>query len=107
MPDLQLAHGLAFADLYGADGLARIDGLFLAALAAADAELTERRGGARRGSRPVAGPGGAAPRPEGASAGRGGGVRRPGTGIGAWGVVRRAVQRARFRAPRHGLARRR
>src|SRR3990172_4087812 len=47
MPDLQLAHGLAFADLYGADGLARIDGLFLAALAAADAELKDRLVAAR------------------------------------------------------------
>ncbi|MEX1206709.1 MAG: FAD-dependent oxidoreductase [Dongiaceae bacterium] len=49
MPDLQLAHGLAFADLYGADGLARIDGLFLAALAAADAELKDRLAAARAG----------------------------------------------------------
>ena len=30
--DLQLAHGLAFADLYGSEGLARIDAAFLAGL---------------------------------------------------------------------------
>src|SRR5262245_1982715 len=42
MTDLTLAHGLAFADLYRADGLARIDGLFRDHLAAADADLAGR-----------------------------------------------------------------
>ena len=31
--DLRLAHGLAFADLYASEGLARIDALFLDSLA--------------------------------------------------------------------------
>jgi NADPH-dependent glutamate synthase beta subunit-like oxidoreductase/NAD(P)H-flavin reductase len=39
---LKLAHGLAFADLYRRDGLARIDSLFLASLAAANADLKSR-----------------------------------------------------------------
>jgi NADPH-dependent glutamate synthase beta subunit-like oxidoreductase/NAD(P)H-flavin reductase len=47
MTDLTLAHGLAFADLYRADGLARIDGLFRAHLAAADADLDRRLGEGR------------------------------------------------------------
>jgi len=40
--DLNLAHGLEFADLYRPEGLERIDGLFLTALAAGDAALRER-----------------------------------------------------------------
>ncbi|CAG0995765.1 Dihydroorotate dehydrogenase B (NAD(+)), electron transfer subunit [Burkholderiales bacterium] len=39
---LRLAHGLAFADLYSTAGAARIDGLFLAHLDAADAPLAAR-----------------------------------------------------------------
>ncbi|MBX6320391.1 MAG: FAD-dependent oxidoreductase [Rhodospirillaceae bacterium] len=48
MPELELAHGLSFADLYRADGLARIDALFQESLAASDAELAERLAAARR-----------------------------------------------------------
>jgi NADPH-dependent glutamate synthase beta subunit-like oxidoreductase/NAD(P)H-flavin reductase len=47
MTDLTLAHGLAFADLYRADGLARIDGLFRAHLAATDADLDRSLADAR------------------------------------------------------------
>src|SRR5262245_24124528 len=36
MTDLHLAHGLDLADLYCADGLARLDALFLAELAETD-----------------------------------------------------------------------
>ncbi|MFO1061103.1 MAG: FAD-dependent oxidoreductase [Dongiaceae bacterium] len=39
MTDLHLAHGLDLADLYRADGLARLDALFLAELEGADASL--------------------------------------------------------------------
>ncbi len=42
MPALELAHGLAFADLYASDGLARVDALFMGELEAADAELARR-----------------------------------------------------------------
>jgi len=42
MTELTLAHGLALTDLYQADGLARIDGLFREHLAAADAGLAGR-----------------------------------------------------------------
>jgi hypothetical protein len=42
MPSLTLAHGLAFADLYRPEGLARLDALFLDALGQADAELKSR-----------------------------------------------------------------
>ena len=42
MSDLVLKHGLAFADLYDRDGLARLDRAFVAALAAADPALHER-----------------------------------------------------------------
>jgi len=53
MPDelrtrLSLAHGVAFADLYRPEGLARIDGLFLDALGRADPELRARLEAARR-----------------------------------------------------------
>ncbi|MGH6932310.1 MAG: FAD-dependent oxidoreductase [Dongiaceae bacterium] len=48
MQDLTLAHGLNVADLYGPTGLARLDGLFLASLAAADAPLADRLAVARR-----------------------------------------------------------
>jgi NADPH-dependent glutamate synthase beta subunit-like oxidoreductase/NAD(P)H-flavin reductase len=47
MTHLTLAHGLAFADLYRAAGLARIDGLFREHLAAADADLDRRLGEGR------------------------------------------------------------
>jgi NADPH-dependent glutamate synthase beta subunit-like oxidoreductase/NAD(P)H-flavin reductase len=39
---LNLAHGLSFAELYGRDGLAKLDGAFLGFLAASDAALTPR-----------------------------------------------------------------
>src|SRR5438876_10831481 len=39
---LALPHGLAFPDLYSIEGAARIDGLFAAHLAAADAALADR-----------------------------------------------------------------
>jgi hypothetical protein len=39
---LALPHGLAFADLYSAEGAARIDRLFLDDLHAADAMLAAR-----------------------------------------------------------------
>ncbi len=45
--DLRLAHGLAFADLYSVDGLARLDSLYLDALAASEPALAERLGAAR------------------------------------------------------------
>jgi NADPH-dependent glutamate synthase beta subunit-like oxidoreductase/NAD(P)H-flavin reductase len=48
-PALALAFGLAFEDLYRRDGLARVDGEFLAALRAADAPLHDRLAAARRG----------------------------------------------------------
>ncbi len=53
MPDelrtsLSLAHGVAFADLYRPEGLARIDGLFLDALNGVDPELRARLEAARR-----------------------------------------------------------
>src|SRR3954471_18399258 len=41
-PRLELAFGLAFADLYARDGLERLDRAFLDALAKADAPLHER-----------------------------------------------------------------
>jgi NADPH-dependent glutamate synthase beta subunit-like oxidoreductase/NAD(P)H-flavin reductase len=41
-PSLSLAHGLAFADLYRPERLARLDALFLDALGQADAELMSR-----------------------------------------------------------------
>jgi NADPH-dependent glutamate synthase beta subunit-like oxidoreductase/NAD(P)H-flavin reductase len=44
---LRLAHGLGFADLYSAEGAARIDALFLAHLAKSDASLSERLNAAR------------------------------------------------------------
>jgi len=47
MTELMLAHGLGLADLYQPDGLARIDGLFRAHLAAADGELAGRLTAAR------------------------------------------------------------
>ncbi len=45
---LILKHGLSFADLYARDGLARIDAVFVAHLAAGDAELHNRLVSARR-----------------------------------------------------------
>src|SRR5215470_16000194 len=42
MTELTLAHGLGLTDLYQADGLARIDGLFRAHLATADEALAGR-----------------------------------------------------------------
>ncbi len=45
---LALPHGLAFADLYSIEGAARIDELFAAHLAAADAALADRLDSARR-----------------------------------------------------------
>src|SRR6185436_8231493 len=47
MSDLELAHGLAFADLYRLNGLARLDGFFQTALGEADAALAERFAAAR------------------------------------------------------------
>jgi NADPH-dependent glutamate synthase beta subunit-like oxidoreductase/NAD(P)H-flavin reductase len=47
MTELTLAHGLGLTDLYHADGLARIDGLFRAHLATADATLGGRLDAAR------------------------------------------------------------
>ena len=47
MTDLSLAHGLAFADLYRPEGLARLDSLFLAALGEADPALRDRLVAAR------------------------------------------------------------
>ena len=44
---LKLAHGLAFADLYSADGAAKVDALFIAHLEAADAALASRLAAAR------------------------------------------------------------
>jgi len=44
---LRLTHGLAFADLYTSDGLARVDRAFLDHLAAADAPLAVRLAAAR------------------------------------------------------------
>ncbi len=44
MTDLKLAHGLGFADLYGSDGLDRIDGLFVDRLGEAGDDL--RKGAA-------------------------------------------------------------
>ena len=44
---LELAHGLAFAQLYTVDGAARIDGLFVAHLGTVDASLAERLAAAR------------------------------------------------------------
>src|SRR5882757_390225 len=55
MTDLSLAHGLAFADLYRPEGLARLDGLFLAALGDADAELRDRLVAARARPETVSG----------------------------------------------------
>jgi NADPH-dependent glutamate synthase beta subunit-like oxidoreductase/NAD(P)H-flavin reductase len=46
-PELKLAHGLAFADLYARDGLVRLDGLFLDALRAAEPDLAARLVAAR------------------------------------------------------------
>ncbi|HUN47912.1 MAG TPA: FAD-dependent oxidoreductase, partial [Stellaceae bacterium] len=46
--DLVLQHGLAFSDLYGRDGLARLDAAFVAHLAAGQAELHNRLVSARR-----------------------------------------------------------
>ena len=58
MTELTLAHGLGLTDLYQADGLARIDGLFRAHLTVADADLAGRlddgAGRARRRSTPRA-----------------------------------------------------
>ena len=45
---LALANDLAFADLYAVDGAARIDGLFAAHLAGADAALADRLSAARQ-----------------------------------------------------------
>ena len=47
MPSLELAHGLAFEDLYRRDGVARIDALFLQALGGSDATLRGRLESAR------------------------------------------------------------
>ena len=55
MTDLSLAHGLAFADLYRPDALARLDGLFLAALGEADAGLRDRLVAARARPETVSG----------------------------------------------------
>ena len=44
---LTLWHGLAFADLYSVDGAARIDQLFAAHLASADAAMADRLAAAR------------------------------------------------------------
>ncbi len=46
-PSMNLAHGLAFADLYRPAGLARLDGLFMDAHGAAEAELKVRLDAAR------------------------------------------------------------
>ena len=46
--DLQLKHDLAFEDLYGRAGLARLDAAFVAWLASADADLHNRLVTARR-----------------------------------------------------------
>ena len=46
-PSLALAFGLAFEDLYGYAGLARLDGEFLRWLADADSALAERFAAAR------------------------------------------------------------
>ncbi len=48
-PDLKLAHGLRFADLYDPAGLARLDGFFLEHLKAGDEALLGRLGAARAG----------------------------------------------------------
>ncbi len=48
MTDLKLAHGLGFADLYGSDGLDRIDGLFVDRLGEAGDDLKERLTAARK-----------------------------------------------------------
>ena len=40
---LNLAHGLSFADLYGRDGLAKLDVAFLDFLGASGAELNARQ----------------------------------------------------------------
>jgi len=55
MTVLSLAHGLAFADLYRPEGLARLDGLFLAALGEADAALHDRLVAARARPETVSG----------------------------------------------------
>ncbi|MCG6873704.1 MAG: FAD-dependent oxidoreductase [Betaproteobacteria bacterium] len=47
MSALNLAHGLAFEDLYRREGLQKIDAAFLAALAKADTDLAQRLGTAR------------------------------------------------------------
>ncbi|HTC18627.1 MAG TPA: FAD-dependent oxidoreductase, partial [Stellaceae bacterium] len=47
MTELQLKHGLAFADLYRRDGLVRLDAAFLAHLKSGDAGLAERLAAAR------------------------------------------------------------
>jgi NADPH-dependent glutamate synthase beta subunit-like oxidoreductase/NAD(P)H-flavin reductase len=47
MSELALRHGLAFADLYARDGLIRLDGAFVAHLAAGDAALHDRLMAAR------------------------------------------------------------
>ena len=52
---LTLAHGLAFADLYSPEGARRIDALFLAHLAAADAALAGRLAAARAAPAVLAG----------------------------------------------------
>jgi hypothetical protein len=44
---LKLAHGVAFADLYSADGASKVDSLFIAHLEAADAGLASRIAAAR------------------------------------------------------------
>jgi NADPH-dependent glutamate synthase beta subunit-like oxidoreductase len=46
-PTLKLPHGLAFADLYSADGAARVDGRFVDHLQSADAALAARLTAAR------------------------------------------------------------
>ena len=47
MTKLQLAHGFTFNDLYQTDGLARLDGVFMAELAKANGQLAERLKNAR------------------------------------------------------------
>ncbi len=53
-PQLQLAFGLAFPDLYDRAGLARLDAAFMAHLEAADASLGARLGAARQAPEPPA-----------------------------------------------------
>ncbi len=51
---LKLAHGLSFEDLYDRDGLVRLDGIFLDALGAADADLRVQLESGRAGPESLA-----------------------------------------------------